>query len=82
MRRLPLPTIFAAVLCPAALFGEMHVEGLVTNQNEVPVAGCLVMINDVSLARTWETVSDPTGVFRLDPAQVSTLFAWITKDST
>src|SRR5580658_9641761 len=72
--RLPGATVWiAGILCPLAC-AQVRVAGRVTNENELPVAGALITIEDVPATRTWEETSDPTGSFSLqltNPGQYS-----------
>jgi hypothetical protein len=50
------------------------VSGRVTNQNNLPVAGARVTVQDVPATESWEAISDPTGFFLLQvpvPGQYS-----------
>jgi hypothetical protein len=53
-----------AFLCSLAS-AQVRVAGRVTNENDLPVAGALVTIEDIPLKKTWEAISDPTGAFLL-----------------
>jgi hypothetical protein len=54
----------AAFLCSLA-FAQVRVAGRVTNENDLPVPGALVTVEDIPLKKTWEAISDPTGAFLL-----------------
>jgi hypothetical protein len=48
------------VLCPLAS-AQVRMAGRVTNENNLPVAGARVTMEDIPATRTWEAISDPTG---------------------
>lgn len=54
----------AVLVSPVAL-AQVRVIGRVTNENDLPVAGALVTVEDIPFTRTWEASSDPTGAFSL-----------------
>jgi hypothetical protein len=53
-----------ASLCSLA-FAQVRVAGRVTNENDLPVPGALVTVEDIPLTKAWEAISDPNGVFLL-----------------
>jgi hypothetical protein len=53
-----------AVLCPLAC-AQVRVAGRVTNQNDLPIAGARVTMEDIPATKSWEAISDPTGSFLL-----------------
>src|SRR5271157_5995590 len=63
MRLLGLCVAIAA-WCPAA-HAQVRVAGRVTNENNSPVAGARITIEDIPAAKSFEAVSDPTGSFLL-----------------
>jgi hypothetical protein len=44
---------------------QVRVAGRVTNENDLPVPGALVTVEDIPVTKTWEAISDPTGAFLL-----------------
>ena len=53
-----------AALCPLAC-AQVRLAGRVTNQNDVPIDGAKITVEDIPVTRSWEAVSDPTGSFFL-----------------
>ena len=49
-----------AVLCPLAS-AQVRIAARVTNENNLPVAGAGVTLEDIPATRKWEAISDPTG---------------------
>lgn len=64
MRRALGRICVVAFTCSLAC-AQIRIAGRVTNQNDLPVAGALITVEDTPVTRTWEAISDPTGSFAL-----------------
>ena len=64
MRLLAVCVGIAAAWCPAA-HAQVRVAGRVTNENNSPVAGARVLLEDIPATKSFEAVSDATGSFLL-----------------
>jgi hypothetical protein len=64
MRLLVAWAWIVAVLCPLGR-AQVRVAGRLTNENNLPVAGARVILADIPATKSWEAISDPTGVVLL-----------------
>jgi len=53
------------LLLGACAAAQVRVNGWVTTQNSVPVAGARIIMQDVPPTTSWQAISDPTGFFDL-----------------
>jgi hypothetical protein len=60
-----LARVWMSVFLSSLAFAQVRVAGRVTNENDLPVPGALVTVEDIPLTKTWEAISDPTGAFLL-----------------
>ena len=64
MKLFPAGIWIAALLLPTS-WAQVRVAGRITNENDLPVAGARITVENIPPTKNWQAVSDPTGSFFL-----------------